>query len=188
MNQPLWKTCRALANRTRLRILRRLIEKPVLCVSDIAKIESLSETVASQNLKLLHEHDFINPNPVSKWVYYHISNFKESSYASILFKPLKKRISASRVQEGALIHIFTAYTHPRRIDIVKSLQTEPKTFEQLIKTCDISGQALYRHLNKLIARGILAETANVYRIIPQQSGLSKALEACCRQEPFSHTS
>lgn len=55
----LWKTCRVLANETRLGILRRLMRDAELCVSDVATLENLSEVVASQHLRMLHEYGFL---------------------------------------------------------------------------------------------------------------------------------
>lgn len=187
MEADLWKTCRILANPTRLSFIRRLNKTPNLCVNSMAQAENISEVVASQHLKLLREHGFLQAFPASKWVHYRIAETKTDSHAGRLIVPLCKILSARRPDLGALIHIFTAFTHPRRVDITKILQSQQASFEQLVTLCDISSQALYRHLNKLIDRGVITETNRVYRLNSQTSDLDKALHSCCFREPFSHT-
>ena len=187
MKNTLWKTCRVLANRTRLHILRRLIRNTELCVRDIAQAEQLSEVVASQHLRLLHEHGFLEQKRKSKWVYYKMA-VSAGSHAKHLITPLKSKLGSQRPCSNDLMRMVTAFTHPRRIDIVKILLNKESSFEQLITECNISGQALYRHLNKLIDRKLVVQKNNVYRILRPKDGLLKALLLCCNEEPFSHTS
>ena len=178
-NVVLWKTCRVLANKTRLRILRRLMRGAELCVLDVAKAETLSEVVASQHLRLLYEHGFLQLERKSKWVFYRSEAPMEDSYAEYFFKIIRKKLLFGKDQSNELIHLFTAFTHPRRIEIAKVLLVENHTFNELIFRCDISGQALYRHLNKLMERGFIVEKNKTYKIIRKNTGLEKALlEAC----------
>jgi DNA-binding transcriptional ArsR family regulator len=178
-NDTLWKTCRVLANKTRLNILRDLMCGAELCVLDIARVENLTEVVASQHLRLLHEHGFLQLKRKSKWVFYRSEEPMEGSYAEHFFKPLRTRLLFGSNQTKDLIRLFTAFTHPRRIGITKALLQRDRTFDELIGSCDISGQALYRHLDKLTAREFVIQKNNICQIIRYGSGLRKALlEAC----------
>ncbi len=178
-NVELWKICRGLANKTRLRILRRLMCGAELCVLDIAKAEALSEVVASQHLRLLHEHGFLQLERKSKWVFYRSETPTKGSYAEYFFKIIRKKLLFGKDQRAELVHLFTAFTHPRRIDIAKALLRKDHTFNELISRCDISGQALYRHLNKLADRGFVVEKNKTYKIIREDAGLKKALLDAC---------
>ena len=53
-NPTLWRTCRVLANKTRIQILRDLIKTPPQSVSTIAETFGLSRPVASQRLRSLN--------------------------------------------------------------------------------------------------------------------------------------
>ena len=91
-NRELWKTCRILANKTRLSLLRHLMKGGERCVSDLAIQGSLSEVVASQHLRMLHEHGFLQLTRESKWVFYRAEVNPAQPFAKELFSPLKKQL------------------------------------------------------------------------------------------------
>jgi DNA-binding transcriptional ArsR family regulator len=71
--------------------------------------------------------------------------------AAILKALLKEKGS-----EAAILRSLTAFTHPRRLTIMTQLQAKRiLSFESLIRETGISSPALYRHLAKLEARGIV---------------------------------
>jgi len=178
-NSSLWKTCRVLANETRLNILRTLMYNSELCVLDVARSEQLTEVVASQHLRLLHEHGFLQLERRSKWAFYRAEFPLEGSYADYIFDPLKKKLNSKNPRTKDLFRLFTAFTHPRRIEIAKALLIRDHKFEELISICDISGQALYRHLDKLISRKFITQNDAIYQIIHYSTGLEKALLDAC---------
>jgi len=180
-NNSLWKTCRVLANKTRLDILRTLLRGAELCVLDIARVESLTEVVASQHLRILHEDGFLQLERKSKWVFYRAEKPLKGSYAEFFFDLLKKNLIFGNTQAEDLIHLFTAFTHPRRIDIAKALLQKNHTPEELISACDISGQALYRHLDKLTSREFVIQKRDVYQIIRYRTGLRNILLNACHE-------
>jgi len=144
--------------------------------------------VSSQHLKLLHEHGFLEQTQKSKWVYYKTATHIENSHAKNLAPPLKEKLRSEGPCSKELVRMVTAFTHPRRIDIAKAITDRNKNFEQLASECNISGQALYRHLNKLIDRNLILQDKNIYRIIHPKAGLLKALLLCCNEDQVSHTS
>lgn len=188
MNTALWKTCRVLANQTRLDILHRFYQGSRLCVQEVALTEKLSEPSASQQLKTLHEYGFITLERNSKWVYYQSADRPDNAIGSTLHAPLKVAVLRGKSKFGTIVRTVTAFTHPRRIDIVKTLQKKQATFDQLVWECDISAQALHRHLKKLIGRKVVEHGDDIYHLLPSDSALAGALIKCCEQTPFSHTS
>ena len=184
----LWKTCRVLANETRLRILRRLFRGAQLCVQDVAHAENLTEVVASQHLRQLHEHRFLQLERKSKWVFYSAPLADQNCATPHLVNVLKKQLHSSQTDLNRLIHLFTAFTHPRRIDIVKSLLQNSRGFDELVQRCDISSPALHRHLAKLIDRNFVIETNDIYIVSKQKKEPQISLLKACRTEPLSHTS
>lgn len=188
MNNTLWKTCRVLANQTRLNIIHRLYQGSKLCVQELALVEKITEPSASQHLKLLHEYGFLQQERKSKWVYYKTTEPRNDFHAAILNKSLRNEVIKSKLDHSRVIRTVTAFTHPRRIDIVKMLMNEPKKPEQLVWECDISSQALYRHVLKLVDRQIIEQKNNACRILRPSSAFITALLQCCEKEVFSHTS
>lgn len=188
MNDILWKTCRVLANETRLKILRCLFKNQERCVQNIAEQFHLSEVVASQHLKLLNEHGFLNQKRESKWVFYQPTVPKNETPAKYLTSSLESKLTRPSPRYSELIRAFTAFTHPRRIDITKTVLLRQSRFEELVADCSISMPALYRHLDKLVNRNVIKEENSIYCIVQQKSALNKALLLCCGNESFSHTS
>ena len=184
----LWKTCRVLANETRLRILQRLMRGAELCVSDVADAEKLSAVVASQHLRLLHDSGFLHLTRKSKWVFYRAEVNPAVPYAKIIYSPLKTALVFENTQIKTIFRIFTAFTHPRRIELTNVLSKRESSFENLLASCDISGMALHRHLKKLISRKFIAQKNDIYQLLRQTNRLQSALlNACLSSGPY-HTS
>jgi len=181
----IWKTCRILANETRLKVLCRLLHGAELCVSDIAATGKISRVVASQNLRLLHETGFLQPKRKSKWVFYRAEVPDTGTLAEKLYFPLKKELFSGVGHQAKLLQTTTALTHPRRVDIIHKLLLRPASFEELIQTCDISSMALHRHLDKLIRRNFIVLKNDRYQIIHTTAGLHGALLALCKEGPHT---
>jgi hypothetical protein len=88
-----------------------------------------------------------------------LANPKRLALIGALIGALVPAVKACRSNYEPLIAALTAYTHPRRIDIVSTLhRTGPRTPEELGVRCGISLAALYRHLDKLDRRNVLQQT------------------------------
>jgi DNA-binding transcriptional ArsR family regulator len=182
----IWKTCRVLANTTRLQILRRLFRGAELCVSDVAAIEGVSDTVASQHLRLLYDYGFLQPERKSKWVFYRFKEPCAGTPAGKICNSLRKKLCSGSTSHEALVTTFTALTHPRRVDIAQKLLQNPASFDDLVRSCSISPQSLYRHADKLIRRKFIFVENGCYRISPAKNSLHKSLLSFC--DYYSHTS
>ena len=55
LNPTLWRTCKMLAGRTRIRMLRQLLEHPGECVSALGKRVAIKESAASQELRRIRQ-------------------------------------------------------------------------------------------------------------------------------------
>ena len=120
-NIVIWKTCRILANESRLRILRRLMRGAELCVTDIADAEKITPVVASQHLRMLHELGILKQTRKSKWTFYSIDDTPEPLLILKIHKPLEKELVRKQDQIQELIKLMTAFTHPRRVEIIRQL-------------------------------------------------------------------
>lgn len=178
-NVMIWKTCRVLANDSRLKILKRLTRGAELCVTDIAEIEHLSLVAASQHLRLLHEHGFLKQTRKSKWMFYSSIDEPEQPVAQAVISSLRKQLTSSPTQ--SLIKLTTAFTHPRRVNIIKQLCIAPRTFIELASVCDISPRALTRHIEKLVSRNLVQLESDRYRLFPGGTELAIALTDLCKE-------
>jgi len=180
-NIIIWKTCRILANESRLRILKRLMRGAELCVTEIADAEEITPVVASQHLRMLHELGILKQTRKSKWTFYSMDAAPESMLIQEIHKPLERELVRKQGQIPELLKLMTAFTHPRRVEIIKQLAKSPRTFNELTSACAISPRAMIRHLSKLQSRNFIQLNADVYSLLPKGTALKKRLVAMCQQ-------
>lgn len=155
LNPTFWRTCRAIANRTRLRILREIILNEGLTVSSVAGILGLSVSHASQALRLLNSRGLLKANRSGPHVVYRFSPNETIPEAIRLSRALRGPLGNRADQVDDVFRVATAFTHPRRIQILSVLSTasEPVPTENFRVETGISLPALSRHLKKLKERG-----------------------------------
>ena len=166
MNSPLlkptlWRTCRVLANRTRLRALGLLVCNSPLTVSAMAMRLHLPMPVASQCLRSLEARGLLTARRVKQRVDYRLNDTPMGD-ARELVAALRSAFRSEADPEDIIYRLSTAFTHPRRIEIFHSLQERPRTLTQLGTLTSISGPALVRHLEKLKTRGFVICEKNIY--------------------------
>ncbi len=176
LSPTLWRTCRALANRTRLEIIRELINNPGLTVSCIARRNRITVSSASINLRALNARGIIRSKRKGKHVFYTVASDPSVAWTELLVKAIQRTFANCRNPCDLLYRQATAFTHPRRITICRALLSKgPLAFEQLVSECRISRQALTRHLDKLRRRGIVSRKERSWAISAQKDLFSKAL-------------
>lgn len=174
--QPtLWRTCRVLANRVRLRILHDLLDHPHQPVSVIARRTQVPPTVATQYLRALNARGLLEARRQGKWVYYRPAADKSVAGASALLKALQQTFDTQKEPIEMIFHHVTGFTHPRRLQIVQAIQADALSLEELRVRIAISRSALRRHLRKLVDRGYVVADEGRYRCIRPKGQLAKVL-------------
>lgn len=154
--QPtLWRTCRVLANDTRLQIFAQLVRKQPQSVSQLAGLAALTLPVASQSLRALESRGLLKVRRIRLRVEYHVPSATEAGSLADLIAALTHSLRREPLPSAQIIKLATAFTHPSRIRIFRALESGPKTQVQIQAATSISAPALSRHLNKLIARGFV---------------------------------
>jgi predicted transcriptional regulator len=69
----------------------------------------------------------------------------------------------------------TAFTHARRVEIFRLLQTEPRRLMQLQAATRMSVRSLLRHLRKLEARGFIIYQGEKYSAVNHPESLGRML-------------
>jgi len=154
--QPtLWRTCRVLANRTRLQILELLVQEAPQTVSAVAAHLSLTLPVASQALRALEARSLLTACRIGRRVEYRLGAGSSSDASPTLAATLGAVLRRDAAAKETIFQLATAFTHPRRIEIFRLLRTEPRMLMPLQAATRISLPALLRHLKKLEARGFI---------------------------------
>lgn len=174
--QPtLWRTCRVLANRARLRVLGCVIQHPDLTVSDVAAYLELGVSATSQYLRALEARGLLTSRHVGRHVRYRAKAHTTVSMAPSLLVALKLTFHQQSYPVETAFKLATAFTHPRRIEIFHAIGEKRRTLAQLYSLTGIPSRALQRHLRKLEARELLARWRGTWAIVNRTDPLGVAL-------------
>ena len=175
--QPtLWRTCRVIANRTRLRLLGLLVQQPGLTVSAVAQRLGQPLSLVSQYLRALEARGLLIARRVGRRVEYRPRHPTDESVAPKLARAIRSTFQHETAPVETVFRLATAFTHARRIEIVRALKNAPQTRAQLKAATGISADALRRHRAKLEARGFVTSRLGAYRWVPRSDALGRELE------------
>ncbi|MBM3888073.1 MAG: winged helix-turn-helix transcriptional regulator, partial [Verrucomicrobia bacterium] len=164
--QPtLWRTCRAIANRTRLQMFHLLLQQPGQTVSAVANQMRQPLSLASKYLRALEARGLLTAHRTGRWVEYRPSPATSPSVTAGLVAALRATFQRQPKPVETIFRLATAFTHPRRIEIFRVLQAGPCDLGQLRAATGISAWALLRHLKKLEARGFVTQRGSLYALV-----------------------
>lgn len=179
LSPTLWRTCRALAHRERLRIIQLVMRRGVLCVGDVSTLLDLPLSLASAHLRVLNARGILSVQRVGRFVWYRLEADPSVWSAAKLVETLRLVLAGGTAREReAAYRDLTAYTHPRRIALAATLTACGRTMnlDELEHTTRISRVALLRHLTKLQTRGVVRRFGRTcVRLMRPRSPLSAAL-------------
>jgi len=174
--QPtLWRTCRVIANRTRLEMFGLLLQRPGQTVSAVAEHLNQPLPVTSQSLRALEARGLLVSRRVGRSVEYRITPTTGDGHPSHLVAALRLIFQRGTEPVEASFRLATAFTHPRRIEIFRTIQAEPRTLAQIRAATHISSWALLRHLRKLEVRGFVTCRLGLYVATKGVDGLGREL-------------
>ena len=174
LEPTLWRTCRVLTHGKRLEILERLAGTGEASVTRIAKDCGVSLPAATQHLRQLQSRGLIRAARRSRWVYYSAAPdplVKHSKgVLEAVLQALRRRHTHALIRQD-----LTAFTHPRRLVILRALADHPAGPFDLAARCRISRPAVFRHLDKLRRRGVVEVVVDRYQLAQPPSPLARAL-------------
>ena len=160
LRPTLWRTCRALMNATRLRMLRLAIEGGgVMCVRDYAKGLGLTDAVASIYLRQLNARGLLGVRRDRIKVFYN-GELDRSLPDSMALQTALRTFFASdpkRGWESEIMTILRAFSHFNRLAILIRLADGPATLDDLFKAMGVCVKSVYHHLGFLHAAGLIEE-------------------------------
>ena len=171
-----WRTCRVLANAGRIKCLKVVLEQPGSTVGEVAACACLAENLASEHLRALQARGLIQAFRKSRWVHYAPMPDPLVPSARPLLTALRQALLTEKMAESEIIHTLTAFTHPRRLAILRYLQkTERACAEDIAAATRISLPALSRHLSKLAARRLVSCGDHRWQLAQRDGRLEKTL-------------
>lgn len=170
----LWRTCRVLANRTRLQILALLHREPGLSVSHVAGRIGSSIPTASQALRALESRGLLAAQRKGPRVHYRPKLARPDEPLHDLTHALRELLGRELGTDEAF-RIVTAFTHPRRIAMVRQLGRGSLDAARIRTACRVSSPAVTRHLRKLRSRGVVLSNRHGYELAARPNRLLQAL-------------
>lgn len=170
-----WRTCRAIANRTRLKMFGLLLEEPGLTVSDVAQRLHKALSLTSKYLQALEGPGLLLAHRTSRYVHYRPNSGPNGGHTPDLVTALRKTYQRELDPINTIFRLATAFTHPRRVEIFRALRSEPRTLDQIHTVTRISCWALGRHLRKLEDRGFVISRHGIYAAVDRTDGLGRQL-------------
>jgi len=174
--QPtLWRTCRVLAHRERLRIFLLLIRQNEMSVSEVADALKRPLSEASEYLRSLNARGLLAVRRSGKFVYYRIGSDSSLPDSAQLLESVTRRCKEPGNAVQDVYRNVTALTHPRRIIIIRLLAERPLSPEALRVRIGASYGSIWRHLNKLKVRGFIEKNGRQYRLARPSDDLRQTL-------------
>ncbi len=170
----LWRSCRVVACETRLRVLWHILDNKELSVDAVRQLEGMSQPRASIQLKALASKGLVVYRREGMQVIYRAEADQAVAFAQEILEALRICYER-RASFKTIIRQATAFTHERRIEIVRALQDGPLACEELLGKTGMSGSALSRHLDKLERRGFVKRIDRVYEMATPDSPLGRTL-------------
>jgi DNA-binding transcriptional ArsR family regulator len=165
LHPTLWRTCRVLANRTRLQIFSWLAMHSDQSVSAVADGIKKPLPVVSQYLRALEARGLLSARRIGRRVQYRIEPALTGQIALELVVALRQTFQKDAQAIETVFKLATAFTHPRRIEIYRVLKSGPRNLAQIQIATGISPRALLRHLFKLQARGFVVLRRTQYSTV-----------------------
>lgn len=169
----IWRTCRVLANKRRLACLAAVLRHPGESVGVIAASAELPPDQASLCLRALQARGLLQASRENRWVRYFPWPDPLVPVAAPILAGVSQAVLKAGVSEKRFIRCMTAFTHPRRLVVLRCLQQNgPLPFTELARTSRISSTALFRHLKKLEERCLVRATEAGWALNPEHDSLA----------------
>lgn len=167
LSPTLWRTARVLAGKTRLGLLRRIVKDPGKSVSDLAEALGLSRSRASQELRRLQSRGIVQASRDGVWLRYRpVPDPLVSSAKPILTAMEAVFARFPEAEDERTVRVATAFSHARRLAIVRELRQGARTAAELQQVPGMSEMAVYRHLGLLQEGDVVRRHGKTWRLEP----------------------
>jgi DNA-binding IclR family transcriptional regulator len=177
----LWRTCRVLANQTRLRILQMLLREPNQTVTQVAARLNRPASLTSEYLRALEARGMLGARRIGSRVVYRPGSFKGEGAAPLILAALRLDFQKQARPILKFFKLATAFTHPRRIEIFRLLSRESSTLSQIKMATRMSARALQRNLAKLQSRGFIRSRSGIYTVAERSDSFGRELSRWAAQ-------
>ena len=180
LRPTVWRTARALANANRLRLLREVWKsRGRLSVTELAERLGMAVSTTSQYLRALNARGLISVGRSGSYVYYADGKDRSLPEAQAIQDAFSSLFSQRRLSDGwgkPLLAVLRAYSHFRRIDIIRCLASVGgESFSGISHATSIPKMSLARHMRMLTGACVVDNANGVYSLCSPHGTLEAAL-------------
>ena len=184
LNPTLWRTCRALMNDIRLRLLWAVVmNDDALNVTGIARLLGIRQPVATNGLRALQARGLIGVRRERYSVYYNLDEDRSLPDAARLRNAFILYFESTELQDGWTGRMMTwlrAFTHFNRLAMLRRLAVGEATKAELETAAGVVVKTVEHHLRILVRAGLVercldAGDTGVYRMLPQENHVVREL-------------
>ncbi|MFA7256890.1 MAG: metalloregulator ArsR/SmtB family transcription factor [Kiritimatiellales bacterium] len=169
-----WRVCRVVSHKNRLKLLWLLFDVDELCVCQLTTRIGMTQPNASIQLRALQSAGLIRFRRKKMNVIYRAEADDRIEFAAPLLEALRM-CCEKPVPLESVIRQVTAFTHERRMEIVRTLKKGSSSYNQLLEQTGMTTSALSRHLCKLEKRKVVGKTGGLYRLLKPSGKLGSIL-------------
>ena len=155
----LWRTCRAMMNPLRLRLLRMVFDHDdAYTVTDFAKALGVEQSTATIYLRQLNARGLIGVRRQRIKVFYNTQPDRSLPEA-LAIRETMRTLCSGQMSEGWVSEILTvlrAFSHFNRLAMLERLFDGPATLDDLSDAMGVCVKSLYHHLRFLHSAGLLS--------------------------------
>lgn len=175
LNPTLWRTCRMLAGKTRIKLMRHLHEHPGQNVTAMAEAVGIGVSDASQELRRIQSRGLLQAEHRQAHLLYRFGADPQVLSAAPILKALRSALAEDPGGDDQIRAIAHALGHPKRIAILRLLMASPKPGHALQVELGTSSGNLHRHLQALLDGGWIRRENRQLHFAAPAHPLAKAL-------------
>ena len=175
LNPTLWRTCRALSGRTRLGLLRHVLEQPGSNVSQHAEHLAIGISDASQELRRLQSRGLLKRSCQGAAVVYLPIPDPQVPSAAPLLKALQAAWNGTPGNIEEVARRAMGLACERRVSIVRALAQQPRSAVDLANLVRTGPDNLKKHLRILRESGWVTKQNKTFVLCPATHPVQAAL-------------
>lgn len=176
LHPTLWRTCKMLAGKKRVLLLREIFKSAGRNVTQLGKAVGIKRSDASQELRRIQSRGILSSKRRGVHLIYSMKPDPQVPSAAPILHAIQsslRTIPAKRDLEICVI--ATNLSNERRIQIVRELLHGPMPLNQIQLQTGIPEVSLAKHLHVLRSSGFIRKAENEYRLLAPRHPLAQAL-------------
>ncbi len=176
LHPTLWRSCRILSGKTRIELLRLVVDRPDLSVAELAAQLKISVPRASQELRRLQSRGLIQAVRTGVHVRYRPVPDRLVSTAAPLLQAMQEtfRQFPPAADDQSLL-IAVAFSHERRLALARLLLPGAMDIQSLEEMAGLARNPLNRHLRILREGGVIRRSGKILAIADNPHPLAHGL-------------